>query len=69
MSALRKLKYDKQNIIEHLLLLGSETRLNQIVTKPQHVPFLRDMFYLMYNHQCTPVKFEEVVFIPNSSEE
>lgn len=46
-SVLHKLKYNKQNIIEHLLLMGSKMKLNQIVTKPQRVLFLIDTFYLM----------------------
>jgi len=68
-SVLHKLKYNNQNIIEHLLLMGSKMRLNQIVTKPQHVLFLIDTFYLTYNNQYTPLAFEVATFIPNSSDE
>lgn len=69
MTVLHKLKYNKQNIIEHLLLMGSKIRLNRIVSKPQHVLFLIDMFYLTYNYQRTPFKLEKMMFIPTSSDE
>lgn len=38
-SLLHKLKYNKQKIIEHLLLTGSKVRFNQRVTKPWHMLF------------------------------
>lgn len=36
-SLLHKLKYNKQKIIEHLLLVGSKVSFYQRVTKPRHV--------------------------------
>lgn len=49
--------------------MGCKTRLNQMVTKPQHVLLLIDTFYLIYNNQCIPFRFHNEVFIPNASDE
>lgn len=49
MSLLHKLKYNKQKIIEYLLLMGSEVRFNQRVTKPWHMLFSNSFIYRTTN--------------------